>query len=67
MSAIKKCEPKIFFIVEYTKLRMLELYYVFFSLSKDLEIDTDSLYLVVAVEKLYEICICSKLANCNEK
>ena len=50
------------FILQYAKLRMLELYYNFFTLFcdvnkfKELEMDTDSLYLALA-EKELEDCI----------
>ena len=57
-------EPTIvgFFILQYAKLRMLELYYNFFTKFCDimkfeeLETDTDSLYLVLAETEL-EYCI----------
>ena len=48
------------FILQYAKLRMLELYYNFFDRFcdvdkfEDLEMDTDSLYLVLAHENLYD-------------
>ena len=52
-------EPIIgFFFLQYPKLRMLELYYKFFSKFfdvnkfKELEMDTDSLYLVLAEKEL---------------
>ena len=61
---IERKEPIIvgFFILQYVKLRMLELYYNFFTrfcnVNKfdELEVDTDSLYLVL-VEKELEDCI----------
>ena len=61
---IEHKEPIIvgFFILQYVKLRMLELYYNFFSKFCDvkkfeeLEMDTDSLYLALA-EKELEDCI----------
>ena len=61
---IEHKEPIIvgFFILQYTKLRMLELYYNFFTRFCDvnkfqeLEMDTDSLYLALA-EKELEDCI----------
>ena len=49
-----------FFILQYAKLRMLELYYNFFdkfcdvNKFEELEMDTDSFYLTVAEEKLYD-------------
>ena len=51
-----------FFILQYAKLRMLELYYNFFTrfcdvnMFEELEMDTDSLYLALAEEEL-EDCI----------
>ena len=61
-SKIEHREPIIagFFILQYAKLRMLELYYNFFDRFWDvdkfeeLEMDTDSLYLALAHENLYE-------------
>ena len=61
-SKIEHREPMIvgFFILQYAKLRMLELYYNFFDRFCDvdkfeeLEMDTDSLYLAVAHENLYD-------------
>ena len=61
-SKIEHREPIIvgFFILQYAKLRMLELYYNFFDkfcdvdTFKELEIDTDSLYLALAHNNLYE-------------
>ena len=61
---IEHREPIIvgFFILQYAKLRMLELYYIFFTRFCDvnkfeeLEMDTDSLYLALA-EKKQEDCI----------
>ena len=61
---IEHKEPTIveFFILQYAKLRMLELYYNFFTRFCDvnkfeeLEMDTDSLYLALA-EKELEDCI----------
>ena len=55
-------EPNIvgFFILQYAKLRMLELFYNFFEnffdviKFEDLEMDTDSLYLALAEENLYD-------------
>ena len=55
-----------FFILRYAKLRMLELYYNFFDKFCDvqdfeeLEMDTDSLYLALAHENVYE-CIKPKM------
>ena len=61
---IEHKEPIIvgFFILQYAKLRMLELYYNFYTtfcdvnMCEELEMDTDSLYLAVADKKL-EYCI----------
>ena len=61
-STIEHREPIIvgFFILQYAKLRMLELYYNFFDKFCDvykfeeLEMDTDSLYLALAEENLYD-------------
>ena len=61
-SKIEHREPIIvgFFILQYAKLRMLELYYNFFDRFCDvdkfeeLEMDTDSLYLALAHENLYD-------------
>ena len=65
---IEHKEPVIvgFFILQYAKLRMLELYYNFFTRFcdvnkfEDLEKDTDSLYLALA-EKEQEDCIRSEM------
>ena len=59
---IERREPIIvgFFILQYAKLRMLELYYNFFEILCDvnkfeeLEMDTDSLYLVLSEKELYD-------------
>ena len=59
-STIEHKEPIIvgFFILQYAKLKMLELYYNFFdklcdvNKFEELETDTDSLYLAVAEETL---------------
>ena len=61
-SIIEHREPVIvgFFILQYAKLRMLELYYNFFdrlcdvNKFEELEVDTDSLTLALAEEKLYD-------------
>ena len=61
-STIEHREPIIvgFFIFQYAKLRMLELYYNFFdkfcdvNKFEELEMDTDSLYLALAEENLYD-------------
>ena len=61
-STIEHKEPIIvgFFILQYAKLKMLELYYNFFdkfcdvNKFEELETDTDSLYLAVAEETLYD-------------
>ena len=55
-----------FFILQYAKLRMLELYYNFFEKFCDtekyeeLEMDTDSLYLAVSEENLEDIILPEK-------
>ena len=67
-STVEHCEPIIvgFFILQYAKLRKLELYYKLFDKFCDvqkfeeLEMDTDSLYLALAHENLYE-CIKSEM------
>ena len=59
---IEHREPIIvgFFILQYAKLRMLELYYNFFericdvNTFEELEMDTDSLYLAVSEKELYD-------------
>ena len=61
-STIEHREPIIvgFFILQHAKLRMLELYYNFFykfcdvNNFEELEMDTDSLYLALAEENLYD-------------
>ena len=61
-STIEHREPIIvgFFILQYAKLRMLELYYNFFdkfcdvNKFEELEMDTESLYLALAEEHLYD-------------
>ena len=61
---IERQEPIVvrFFILQYAKLRMLELYYNFFTkfcdvtMFEELEMDTDSLYLTLA-EKELEVCM----------
>ena len=61
-STIEHREPIIvgFFILQYAKLRMLELYYKFFpkfcdvKKFEELEMDRDSLYLALAQENLYD-------------
>ena len=67
-SEIEYREPIIvgFFILQYAKLRMLELYYNFFKRFCDtekyeeLEIDTDSLYLALSEENLDDIIFAEK-------
>ena len=62
-SKIEHREPIIvgFFILQYAKLRMLELYYIFFKKFCDtdkyeeLEMDTDSLYLALSEENLEDV------------
>ena len=61
-STIEHREPIIvgFFILQYAKLRILELYYNFFdkfcdvNKFEELEMDTDSLHLALAEENLYD-------------
>ena len=61
-STVEHREPIVvgFFILQYAKMRMLELYYNFFDKYCDvqkieeLEMDTDSLYLALAHENLYD-------------
>ena len=61
-STIEHREPIIvgFFILQYAKMRMLELCYNFFDKFcyvkkfEELEMDTDSLYLALAEENLYD-------------
>ena len=70
-SKIEHREPIIagFFILQYAKLRMLELYYNFFhkfcdvDTFEDLEMDTDSLYLALAYDNLYNCIRPSKKAE----
>ena len=67
-SEIEHREPIIvgFFILQYAKLRMLELYYNFFQKFcdtekyEDLEMDTDSLYLALSEENLEDIILPEK-------
>ena len=67
-SAIEHREPIIvgLFILQYAKLRMLELYYIFFKKFCDiekyeeLEMDTDSLYLALSEESLEDIILPEK-------
>ena len=74
-STIEHCEPIIvgFFILQYAKLRMLELYYNFFdkfcdvNKFEELEMDTDSLYLALAEEDLDDCILPSKRAEWTEK
>ena len=70
-SKIEHREPIIvgFFILQYAKLRMLELYYNFFDkfcdvdTFEELEMDTDSLYLALAHDNLYNCIRPSKKAD----
>ena len=70
-SKIEHREPIIvgFFILQYAKLRILELYYSFFdrfcdvNKFEELEMDTGSLYLALAHENLYD---CIRLAKKQE-
>ena len=74
-STIEHREPIIvgFFILQYAKLRMLELYYNFFDKFSDvnkfeeLEMDTDSFYLTLAEEYLDDCILPSKRAEWTEK
>ena len=60
------------FILQYAKLRMLELYYIFFKKFCDtdkyeeLEMDTDSLYLSLSDENLEDVIFTKKRAEWNE-
>ena len=61
-STIEHKEPRIvgFFFLQYAKMRMLELYYNFVdkfcdvNKFEELEMDTDTLYLALAEENLYD-------------
>ena len=74
-STIEHREPIIvgFFILQYAKLRMLELYYNFFdefcdvNKFEELEMDTDSLYLALAEEDLDDCILPSKRAEWTER
>ena len=61
-----------FFILQYTKLRMLELYYNFFKnfcdtdKYEELEKDTDSLYLALSEEKLEDVILPQKRAEWDQ-
>ena len=74
-STIDHREPIIVevFILQYAKLRMLELYYNFFdefcdvNKFEELEMDTDSLYLALAEEDLDDCILPSKRAEWTEK
>ena len=71
---IEHREPIIvgFFILQYAKLRMLELYYNFFEKFCDtdkyeeLEMDTDSLYLVLSEENLQDVILREKRAESDQ-
>ena len=71
---IEHREPIIvgFFILQYAKLRMLELYYKFIEKSCDtdkyeeLEMDTDSLYLALSDENLEDVILPEKRAQWDE-
>ena len=73
-SEIEPREPIIvgFFILQYAKLRMLELYYNFFKNFCDtdkfekLEMDTDSLYLALSEENLVDAILPKKRAEWNQ-
>ena len=74
-STVEHREPIIvgFFILQYAKLRKLELYYNFFDKFCDvqkfeeLEMDTDSLYLALAHENLYKCIKPEMRSNWSEK
>ena len=74
-STIEHREPIIvgFFILQYARLRMLELYYKFFdkfcdvNKFEELETDTDFLYLALAEEDLGDCILPSKRAEWTEK
>ena len=74
-SEIEHREPIIvgFFILQYAKLRMLELYYNFFYKKicdtdkyEELEMDTDSLYLALSEEVLEDVILPKKRAEWNQ-
>ena len=73
-SEIEHREPIIvgFFILQYAKLRMLELYYNFFKSVCDtdkyeeLEMDTDSLYLALSEENLEDVIVPEKWAEWDQ-
>ena len=73
-SGIEHWEPLIvgFFILQFAKLRMLELYYNFFikfsdtDYSQELEMDTDSVYLALTEEKLEEVILPEKGAEWDQ-
>ena len=73
-SVIEHREPIIvgFFILQYAKLRKLELYYNFFKnfcdtdKYEELEMDTDSLYLVLSEENLEDVILPEKRADWNQ-
>ena len=74
-STIKHGEPIIvgFFILQYAKLRLLELFYNFFdkicdvNKFEELEIDTDSLFLALDEENLDDCILPSKRAEWSER
>ena len=71
---IEHREPIIvgFFIVQYAKLRTLELYYIFFinfsdtNKFEELELDTDSLYLALSEENLEDLILPEKRAEWDQ-
>ena len=73
-SEIEHREPTIlgFFILQYAKLRLLELYYDFFKTFCDtdkyeeLEMDTDSLYLALSEENLEDVILPGKRAEWDQ-
>ena len=73
-SEIEHREPIIvaFFILQYAKLRLLELYYNFFKKfcdtdkNEELQKDTDSLYLALSQENLEDVIVPEKRAEWNQ-
>ena len=73
-SEIEHREPTIvgFFILQYAKLRKLELYYNFFKefcdtdKYEELEMDTDSLYLALSEENLEDVILPRKRAEWDQ-
>ena len=73
-SEVEHREPIIvgFFILQYAKLRMLDLYYSFFKtfcdtdMYEELEMDTDSFYLALSVENLGDVFFAEKRAEWDQ-